>query len=212
MCVVSPLFPSLCGRRSTLLVVIHPFRQAEPCVHPFLPDRVAGRRKRRSVKRAHCDSADSRVAVSFPVQRAAAVRAEMKSNAIATVGVALVDLTLAVEPHLLFRKRRAEMEGRAGATLARLAMAQVNPIRIARGDDSKRATVALRGSFHRLPPRLVYAPLWPIFSSAVEPLRTERRLTSTTESQRHAPSDFHPQRSAGQDFALCNLKGSITTL
>src|SRR5271154_800357 len=136
MCVVSPLFPSLCGRRSALLVVIHAFRQAEPSVHPFLPDRVAGRRKRRRVKRARCDSADDRVAVSFPVQRAAAVRAEMKSNAVAAVGVALIDLPLAVKPDLLFRIARTEMKG-AGATLASLAVAQVHPIRFTGGNYSK---------------------------------------------------------------------------
>jgi hypothetical protein len=37
----------------------------------------------------------------------------MKSNAIAAVGVALADLPLAVEPHLLLRIRRTEMEGGA---------------------------------------------------------------------------------------------------
>jgi hypothetical protein len=74
----------------------------------------------------------------------------MKSNAITAVGVALVDLPLAVEPHLLFRIRRAEMEGGTCAALARLAVAQVDPFRITRGDDAKRATVALSGSFHQV--------------------------------------------------------------
>jgi hypothetical protein len=50
---------------------------------------------------------------AFPVERAPPIRAEMKSNAIAAVGVALVDLPLAVEPHLLLRIRRTEMEGGA---------------------------------------------------------------------------------------------------
>src|SRR5437762_1258942 len=121
--------PNLCGRRSALLVVIHPFRQTEPCVHPFLPNQVAGRRKRGGVKSADCDSADSRVAVSFPVQRAAAVRAEMKSNAVAAVGVAVIDLPLAVKPDVLFRVARTKMKGGTGATLASLAVAQVHPIR-----------------------------------------------------------------------------------
>jgi hypothetical protein len=87
----------------------------------------------------------------------------MKSNAIAAVGVALIDLPFPVEPHLLFRICRAEMERGAGTALARLAVAQVNPIRITRGDYSKRATVALRGSFHRSPPSLVCPSLWPVF-------------------------------------------------
>jgi hypothetical protein len=46
----------------------------------------------------------------------------MKSNAIAAVGVALIDLSFPIEPHLLVRICRAEMEGGAGAALARLAV------------------------------------------------------------------------------------------
>ena len=128
-------------------VVVHPRRQAEPRIHRLLPDRVAGRWKGRRVERAHRDPADRRVAVSFPIKRAAAIRAEMKSNAIATVGIAFVDLPLAIEPHTLFRIRRAEVEGGARAALARLTVAQINPIRVARGDNAKRAAVALRSSF-----------------------------------------------------------------
>lgn len=41
--------------------------------------------------------------------------------------MALVDLPLAVEPHPLFGICRTEMESRAGAPLARLAVAEVNP-------------------------------------------------------------------------------------
>ena len=63
----------------------------------------------------------------------------MKSDAVAAVGIALVDLTLAVEPHPLFGIGSTEMESRAGAPLARLAVAKVNPIRLTRGDYSKRA-------------------------------------------------------------------------
>ena len=174
--------PSLRGRRSALLVVIHAFRQAEPCVHPFFPDRIAGRRKRRGVKRAHCDSADSRVAVSFPIESAAAIRAEMKSNAIATVGVALVDLPLAVEPHLLFRIRRAEVEGSAGAALASLAVAQVDPIRFTCGNYSKRAAVALPDPFHHSSPASANASLADLLGCR-RALR-QRRLTRISEKHR----------------------------
>src|SRR5438270_559394 len=76
----------------------------------------------------------------------------MKSNAIAAVGITLVNLPLTVKPHLLFRKRRAEMEGRAGATLASLAIAQINPIGFTHGNYSKRAAVAFPDPFHRLLP------------------------------------------------------------
>ena len=121
------------------------------------------------------DAADGGVAVSFQVHRAAAVRAEMKSNAIVSVGVALLDLPLAVEPYLLFRIRRAEVEGSAGAALASLAVAQVDPIRFTCGNYSKRAAVALPRLFHQvLPPPQICPPLWLIFCAAVEPLRTNR--------------------------------------
>jgi hypothetical protein len=76
----------------------------------------------------------------------------MKSNAITTVGVALVNLPLTVEPHPIFRITRTEMESGASPTLARLAVAQVDPIRFTRGNYSQRAAVALPDPFHRLLP------------------------------------------------------------
>ena len=133
-------------------MVVHFRRHAEPRVHRLLPDRVARRRKCRCVERADCDPADRRVAVSFPIQRRAAIRAEMKSNAVATIGFALVDFPLTIEPHLLFRKSGTGMESGTGAALARLAVAQINSIGFTRGNYSKRPTVALPGSFHRHPP------------------------------------------------------------
>jgi len=72
----------------------------------------------------------------------------MKSDAVTAVGVALVDLPLAVEPHPLFGIRRTEMESRAGAPLARVAVAKVNSIWVTCGYYSKGAAVALPGSFH----------------------------------------------------------------
>src|SRR5205807_640885 len=115
--------------------------------------------KRQRVKRAHCDSADSGVAVSFPVQRAAAVRAEMKSNAVAAVCIPRIDLPFAVKPDPLFRIARTEMKGGAGATLASLAVAQVHPIRFTCGNYSKGAAVALPDPFHYSPPTSVNASL-----------------------------------------------------
>ena len=119
-------------------------------MHRFFKDRVAWRRKGRRVKRTHCDSADRGVAVPFPIEGGAATRTKMKSDAVTAVGIALVDLPLAVEPHPLFGIRRTEVESRAGAPLARLAVAEVNPTRLTCGNYSKRATVALTGLFHRI--------------------------------------------------------------
>ena len=96
-------------------MVVHAWRHAEPRMHRFLKDRVAGRRKCRCLERTHCNSADRGVAVPFPIEGGAATRAKMKSDAVAAVGIALVDLPLAVEPHPLFGIGSTEMESRAGA-------------------------------------------------------------------------------------------------
>src|SRR5947209_20556943 len=100
----------------------------------------------------------------------------MKSDAIAAVGIALVNLPLTVKPHLLFRKRRAEMEGRAGATLTSLAIAPINPIRftraITRSEPQWHFPIRSIGS----PPQVGVAVLWPISSAAVEPRRAEGGL------------------------------------
>jgi hypothetical protein len=150
-------------RWSGLPVVIHLWRQSEPGMHRLLPDRVAGWRKGRWIKRANRDPTDGRVAISLPIQRGAATRAEMKSNAIAAVGVALVNLPLTMEPYLLFRITGTEMESGAGASLARLAVAHINSIGFTRGNYSKRAAVALPGSFHRSPPAVIEATLADFF-------------------------------------------------
>ena len=133
-------------------MVIHLWRQSEPGIHRLFPDRIAGRREGRGVKRTHSYSADGRVAISLPIERAAAIWAEMKSNAITAVGVALVNLPFTVEPHPIFRITRTEMESGTSPTLARLAVAQIHPIRFTRGNYSKRAAMALPDPFHRLLP------------------------------------------------------------
>ena len=74
-------------------VVLQSRLEAEPSMHRLFPDRVAGGWKGRGVKRTHRDAANNRVAISLPIERAAAIRAEMKSNVITTVGVALVNLS-----------------------------------------------------------------------------------------------------------------------
>jgi hypothetical protein len=103
----------------------------------------------------------------LPNKACAAIRAEMKSNSVTAVGIALVDLPLPIEPHLLFRKSCAEMESATGAALARLTVAQIHPIRFTRGNYSKRAAVALPGLFHRPSPS-VAGPLCPMSSAPVE--------------------------------------------
>jgi hypothetical protein len=75
------------------------------------------------------------------------------------------------------------MEGGAGTALTRLAVTQTDPIGLTRGDDAKRAAMSLRGSFHRFSSyRGVSTPLWPIFSTDVEPLRSEGSSSSGSGS------------------------------
>src|SRR5207248_6892305 len=95
---------------------------------------------------------------------------ERKSKAVAAVGIAVIELPLAVKPDPLFRVARTEMRGGAGATLASLAVAQIHPIRFTCGNYSKGAAVALPDPLHHSPPASP-EPIWPMFSAAVEPLR-----------------------------------------
>ena len=194
---------SICDRWSGLLVVIHPFREAEPWVHRLLPDRVAGRRKGRRVERTYCNPADRWVAVSFPIKRGAAIRAEMKSNPITAVGVALVNLPLTVEPDPLFRITRTEMETDAGAALARLAVAQINSIRFTRGNYSKRAAVALPDPFRRLLPTWL-AAFSPILWAAVEPLSS--RMACLSSDQERPLVEMKPRK------VTLTLEHQVTTL
>ena len=99
-------------------MVLHTRRQAEP---PILTPPKSNRwgAEGRGVKRTHSYPADGGVAVSLPIERASAIRAKMKSNAIAAVGVAFVDLSLTVEAHPLFRITGTEMESGAGASRGR---------------------------------------------------------------------------------------------
>ena len=58
----------------------------------------------------------------------------MKANPIAAIGVTLINVARALKPHAVLRIGRAHMEGAAGSALASPAVAQVNPIGLARDD------------------------------------------------------------------------------
>jgi hypothetical protein len=150
-------------------MMLYPRWQAEPWIDRLLPYRIAWRREGRPIECPYRDPADRRIAVAFPIERAAAIRAEVKPDAMAAVGIAFIDPALAVEPHPLFQIGCAKMERGAGSALARLAMAQINPFRLTRGDHAKRAAMALTGSFHLSHPSLLQVHqsrilLYPIFS------------------------------------------------
>ena len=131
------------------LPVMHcPVRQPEPGMHRLLPDRIARRREGGDIERADRNPAHRRIAVALPVQVAAAIRAEIEPDVGAAIGPALVDLPFALDPHLPLQPGGAEMEGCAGAALARLAVTEVDALRLARGDDFERPAMAHSNSFH----------------------------------------------------------------
>src|SRR5579862_8875199 len=108
-------------------------RQAQPRVHVFFENRGGRRRQIRADKGPARDPAPRRVAVAFPIEVAAAIRAEIEPDVGAAVGPALEDFVFALDPHLCPWPGGAEMEGRAGAALARLAVTEIDPLRLARG-------------------------------------------------------------------------------
>src|SRR5439155_26312299 len=114
----------------------------------LLPDRVARRREGLDIERTHRDAADSRVAVAFPIEVAAAIGAEVEADPVAAVGLALVNLALAFEPHLVLPIARAEMKGGTGAAPAGLAVTEIDALRLAGGDDPQLTAMTLRHPFH----------------------------------------------------------------
>ncbi len=96
---------------------------------------------------AYRNPAKFRGLVAFPEDVASAVRAEVKADGEPAVGYPRINLVLTFGPHLAFQPAGAEMECGPRAALARLAVAEVNPVRFARGDDLERAAMALRRSF-----------------------------------------------------------------
>src|SRR5947207_2888700 len=141
--------------------------QAEPSMHRFFPDRVA---RREGIHRegADRDTADGRVAITLPVQIAAARRAEVKADLVAAVGGAREDFAFALEPHALLQIGRAEMKGGAGTPPAGLAMAEIDARGLAGGDDLEPAAMALRLPFHVPSSLRRFRSLLPIAADTVE--------------------------------------------
>jgi hypothetical protein len=104
-------------------VMPHNRWQSEPVVHRFLKNRVTWRRESSDLECAYGNPADGRIAIPFPISRATAVRAEMKTDAIPGVSVALVYFVVAFETNPCFQIRRAEVECCACSALTCLAVA-----------------------------------------------------------------------------------------
>ena len=108
----------------------HNGRQPEPVVHRFVKNRVTWRRESSDLERAYGNPADGRIAIPLPVNRATAIRAEMETDAIAGVSLALVYLAVAFETNPCFQIRRSQVEGCAWSALTCLAVAQINALRV----------------------------------------------------------------------------------
>src|SRR5438876_4772431 len=170
-CRAGPISSTTCRgrRRHSFGKTIGFLRQAQPRVHRLLPHRKARRGKPGVGKRADGDPVIFRGAVALPVDVAAAVRTEMKADLEPAIGHARVDLVVALDPHLGLPPAAARMDDRAGAALASLAVADINPLRLARSDRLERAAMAFRHSFHADRPEGILA-IFPLPAQSVEPL------------------------------------------
>ena len=100
-------------------------RPSQRCIDFSQPEE-AGAGKSGSAKQPTAMPIVLRVAVAFPEDAGAAIRAEVEADLIAAVGHAAIDFVLAFDPHLVFRPAAAVMDDGAGAALAGLAMADID--------------------------------------------------------------------------------------
>lgn len=133
MCSPAGLLVTGRGRRrnQSALRMLHPIRQPKPIMSRFLVDGNQGRRKCRVCESADGDDAEVRVEVAFPIERRAAIRAEMKSNLAPLRGVALEGFPLSFDRHLRLREDRAAARHGPGSALAIAAVADAHRERIA---------------------------------------------------------------------------------
>lgn len=111
--------------------MLHLGRQLEPLMHRLFENRITRWRKRADVKCANCDTANSSVAVTFPINCAATVGTEVEPDAIARIGHALKNTLFTLEPHAFFQKGRAIMKRCSSSALTGLAVTQIDTRRFA---------------------------------------------------------------------------------
>src|SRR5215469_11858641 len=92
-------------------------RYSEPGVHHLFPHREGRRREVRIGEAAHSDPIDVGIFVAFPEHVAAAIRAEVKADLEAAIGITLINLVVAVDPNSAFRISAAGMDDGPGAPL-----------------------------------------------------------------------------------------------
>jgi hypothetical protein len=154
---------STARQRSAFREMIYSGRQSDPMMHRLLVDRVSRGRKLRIRERAHCDTVFIWESFTLPINVAAAIRAEMKADLVAAVGIARVNLARALDPHLAFQVGSAGMHNCTCAALTCCAMANIDAIWLTGRDDPQRPTMAQCRSFHCLLPSSIslfcFAPM-----------------------------------------------------
>src|SRR5262249_46128198 len=110
--------------------MIYSGRQFDPMMHQVLVNRVSRGGELRVRERAHCDTVLSRESFALPINVAAAIRAEMKADLVAAVGITRINLARAPDSHFAFQVGSAGMHNRTCAALACRAMAHIDAVRI----------------------------------------------------------------------------------
>ena len=129
------------GQGPALSEVLGRCRHSEPWVHYLLPHREGWRREVWIRETAHRDPVDVGVFVALPEHVAAAIRAEVKADLEAAIGVTLINLVVAFDPNSAFRISAAGMDDSLGAALTRSTMTHIHSLGFARGGYPKRAAM-----------------------------------------------------------------------
>src|SRR6516162_4310740 len=146
-------------------------RQPEPAVHRLFPARRGRRREIRVGKAADGDAASRRAAITFPEDTAAAVRAKMKADFEPALGDPAIGLVLAFDPHLALQPSAAVVNDRPGAALARLAMTDIDAVRLSRRDRPQLSAMTFRDPLHLVLPDVPLRrfPILALATGGVEP-------------------------------------------
>src|SRR5262249_4383249 len=127
----------------------------------------------------------------------------MKTDLVAAVGIARVNLARAFDPYLAFQKDSAGMHNCTCAALTCHAMANIDAIRFARCDDPQRPAVAQCRSFHCLLPSSFsrFCPA-PHISPSAPPTSTGLAIRSSRRRNTKAPSEDADKDGLCQDEPL----------
>src|SRR5205823_3373592 len=105
-------------------------RHLRPRVKRLFPNGEGWRREIRVSKGACCDAQNRRINIAFPINRAAAVRAEVAADRAPAIGGALVLLALTLDAHRAPGVVGIRRHSRPGPTLTCSAITYSDPLRL----------------------------------------------------------------------------------